>query len=107
MCQVNSTENRAALGVPHEGYGGKTEFDIYVEKLLDLKHDFSGGKNEGDVGAKGKECGAHHHEIEENLSAFLNNISLTDIPEIEEGDEEALAGGDKAIPDIPASINFL
>ena len=98
LSEVNSTDNNNAADPPEDfGYSAKSEFDLYVEKLLDLD------KEEIDKGvAKINSKNA----IEENLSAFLNNISLNDIPEIQEGDEEVLATDDKALLDIQP-VSFL
>ncbi|QDZ21664.1 AP2-like ethylene-responsive transcription factor [Chloropicon primus] len=100
--KVNSTDSH--LGAHHGGgdYTGKSEFDIYFEKVLDQ----SDNKGGDDAVGNNKSRSSSHHEITENLSAFLENISLTDIPEIEEGDDEALASDGKAFLD-PAAIEFL
>ena len=93
LSQENSKDVQA--NTPR-GYSTKSEFDMYVEKLLEL--------DTANVDSPDGNKASTHHEIEENLSAFLNNISLTDIPEIQEGDEEALKR--EAMID-PAAINFL
>jgi hypothetical protein len=97
LSQVNSTDENQ--GASH--FDSKSEFDLYVEKLLDLD-----SSNDDDaIQQHTANRNSSNAAIEENLSAFLNNISLNDIPELQEGDHEALAN-DKALLDFQP-INFL
>ena len=59
--------------------GLDSEFDVYLQKLLDIDPTNDNVSASKVVDDKGK-------SIEENLSAFLNNISLNDIPELAEDD---------------------
>jgi len=127
LSQVNSTEenegsDRGAAAAPADFQdNAKSEFDLYVEKLLDLDSTGDIPENDDDIstqsggisavpGAGGKSGPAKVHPnssreyIAENLSAFLNNISLTDIPEIEEGDEHDL--GNKTLLEIPSNFEL-